>query len=160
MRPVAIILLIICLGMIGFTGFLYFNANVVITDIDCIAVDAGDQAEYFQGLKDQIEAGTFVGTPFNTAEVGKAEEYQFYSYTVHVANDTFIKAEVAEVQVTPMNGDVLQLAEENARTIPARGKGTIQATILTKKEMHNVRELMVTYYLWGLPFSARVTYSE
>ena len=160
MRPLAIILMVLCLALAGVTGYLYFTANVIVADISCVAADAADQAEVFQGLKSQIESETFIGTSFDTAGIGEAGAYQFYTYTVRLRNDTFVKAEVAEVQVTPMNGDVLQMAEPDLHSIPARGEGTVSATILTGKDMHNVRELMITYYLWGLPFSVRVTYSK
>ena len=160
MRPIAIILLIICLAMIGLTGYLYLTARVVITDINCAAADAADQPEVFEGLKAQTRAGTFTGIPYDTENLGAAEDYQFLTYTVELRNDTFLRAEVAEVQVTPMNGDVLQMEETTVRTIQPGTSGTAQATILTGKDMHSVRELTVTYYLWGLPFSATTTYSK
>lgn len=160
MRPIAIVLLVVCLGLIGLTGYLYFTANVIITDIECIATDAADQKETFDWLKTQTEEGTFVGTPFHTEEMGEAGEYQFLTYTARISNGSFLKAEVAEMQVTPMSGDVLQMAAEGLKSIPARRGGSVSATILTRKGGHNVRELVLTYYLWGLPFSERVTYSK
>ena len=160
MRPVAIILLLIFLALAGLTGYLYFTANVVVADANCVAVDGADQAELFLGLKDQVEKGIFTGTPFETSDLGDPGEYQFLTYTIRLRNETFVKAEVAELQITPMNGDVLQMADETAHSIPARSEGSIQATILTKKDMHSVREIMITYYLWGLPFSTRITYSK
>ena len=160
MRPIAIILLVICLGLMGLTGYLYFTANVVITDIDCVAVDAADQEAFFDQLKSQVEEGVFTGTPFATGEIGKAADYQFYTYTVRLTNQTFLRLEVAEIQVTPMNGDVLQLAADGPKNVNARSRGSVDATILTGKDNHNVRELVLTYYLWGLPFTERVTYSK
>jgi len=159
MRVLTIILLIVFLALAGLTGYLYLNTNVMVTGIDCAAVDALDQPELFQRLKEQADGGTFAGTPFDISEFGEEKDYQFFTYTVRLRNDSFVRAEVAEVQVTPMNGDVLQTAAENAVAIPARGRGNVQAVILTKKEMHSIRELTITYYLWGLPFSERVTYS-
>jgi len=159
-RLTAILLLVLCLAAAGLTGYLYLTANITVTDIDCVAVDAGNQAEAFAELKAQIQNGTFTGTLFDASVPGEAEEYQFYTYTIHLRNDSFVSAEIAEAQVSPVGKDVLQAAETTAKKIPARGTGEIQATILTRKDMHNVREIMVTYYLWGLPFSARVTYSK
>ncbi len=160
MRAAAVILAILFLAAAGLTGYLYFQANVVVTGIDCVATDAEGQKELFAELRTEAENGSLNGTPFSVKGIGEAGDYQFYTYTVHLANETFVRAEVAEVQVTPMNGDVLQMAEAAPAAIPARGRGEIRATILTLKSMHNVREMMVTYYLWGLPFSARVTYSK
>lgn len=160
MRPLAVILLAVFLALAVYTGYLYINSQIVIRDIDCTATDAADQEALFLELKGQAAAGTLTGTPFAAEDLGDAADYQFYTYTVFLRNQTFIQAEVAEIQVTPMNGDVLQLREENPIAVPARNDGAVQATILTRKGMHNVRELTVTYYLWGLPFSLRTTYSE
>lgn len=160
MRWIAIGLLICFLAAVGLTGYLYLNANVRITGIDCVAADAADQPGVMEALKAQMTAGTFVGTPFETGEIGEPSGYQFYTYTVHLENGTFMKAEAVEVQVTPMNGDVLQMPENGMTVIPARTAGSAQATILTDREMHNVREILVTYYLWGMPFSIRTTYNR
>ena len=159
MRAAAIILLVLCLAAAGLTGYLYFNANVIVTEVSCVAADAADQAEMFAQLKAAAGNGTFTGTPFDTEEIGSAEDYLFYTYTVRVNNGSFVDAEVAEIQVTPMSGDVLQTGESAPRKIPARSEGTIQTTILTRKGSHNVREMTVTWYLWGLPFSAKAAYT-
>ena len=160
MRIAAILLIIVCLAAAGFTGYLYLTAQVTVSDIDCIAADAADQEEAFDLLKAQTEAGIFTGTPFDLGEIGDAQDYQFFTYTVQLRNGTFIQAEMAEFQITPMNGDVLQLEETQSKHISARSFGTIQGTILTKKGMHNVREINISYYLWGLPFALRTTYSK
>ncbi len=160
MRLTAIILLILLLAAAGLTGYLYVTANITVTDIECIAEDAASRPELFAEWKDQVSSGTFSGTLFDASELGAAEEYQIYTYTVHLRNETFVEAEVAEAQVSPAGRDVLQMEQAEAVRIPARGSGRIQAVILTKKDMHNVREIAVSYYLWGLPFFTRVTYSK
>ena len=158
MRVAAVLLMVLCLAAVGLTGYLYLNANMVITGIDCIAADAAGSGE-FEAVREQLDSGTFAGTPFENGGLGPAEDYQFYTYTVRLQNGTFVRAEVAEVQVSPMQGDVLQLSGGNVKSLPARSRGSLQATILTRKGNHNVRELMITYYLWGLPFFVRTTYS-
>ena len=160
MRVAAVILMVLCLAAAVLTGYLFVTANVVITGIDCVAADAADQPEIFRELKRQTETGTFTGTPFETDGLGEAADYQFFTYSVKMRNDTFVRAETVQIQIAPMNGDVLQTAETAPGQIPARGAGEAGATILTRKNMHNVREIVVTYYLWGMPFSLRTTYSR
>ncbi len=160
MRATAIILAVVCLAAIVLTGYIYFTANVYITDIECVAEEAAGQEELFGSLKAAAEKGICTGTLFSGGEIGDAADYQFYTYTVHLQNATFVTAEVAEVQVTPMSADVLQTEQAQPISIPARGAGPVRATILTKRDMHNVRELTVTYYLWGMPFSLKTTYSK
>jgi hypothetical protein len=31
------------------------------------------------------------------------------------------------------------------------------ATILTEKNMHAIREVTITYYIWGVPFTMKTT---
>ncbi len=160
MRPAAIILLILFLALAVLTGLLYFSANVTVTDIECIAEDAAEQEARFLQLREQAGAGTFTGTPFDTSGIGEAADCLFYTYTVHLRNETFLPLKAAEVQVSPMQDDLLQAPEDGPVTIPARGQGTVRAVILTKKGSHPVRELTLTYYLWGLPFSVKTAYSK
>ena len=54
----------------------------------------------------------------------------------------------------------MQLGDFSPKTLPARTTGDIQATILTDIGMHAVREVNVTYYMWGLPFTLRTTYGH
>ena len=69
-----------------------------------------------------------------------------------------LTADMVEVQVTPMDGDVMQLGVEGAHALPKRTTGDIQATILTKLGMHSVREINISYYMWGIPFHLKTTY--
>ena len=54
MKPVAIILLVICLACVAGTAYLYLDANLTVTDIRCTAYAAEDQAATFQELKKQL----------------------------------------------------------------------------------------------------------
>ena len=160
MKGFAIFLMVLCLAAMAGTGYLYLTSNIVVEDIVCTAYAAEDQSAAFQALKNQVGGKAFTGTPFNVSDIGAAENYQFYEYALRIRNDSFLKAEVIEIQITPMNGDVLQISDLKAHDLSPRSSGTFTATILTAKEMHNVREMTVTYYLWGLPFSTRVAYSS
>lgn len=153
----AVLLLIACL--IG-VGYLYLTTNVTVEAIGVVAVEASTQPDLFNQLRQQVENQSVVGTAFTTAPLGDAENYQFYTYTIRLKNNCFVTADMVEVQVTPMQGDVLQLADEAARALPARTTGDLGATILTDVNMHSVRELNISYYMWGVPFSIRTTYGH
>lgn len=153
----AVLLLIACL--IG-VGYLYLTTNVTVEAIGVVAVEASTQPDLFNQLHQQVENQSVVGTAFTTTPLGDAENYQFYTYTIRLKNNCFVTADMVEVQVTPMQGDVLQLADEAARALPARTTGDLGATILTDVNMHSVRELNISYYMWGVPFSIRTTYGH
>ncbi|MEA5146468.1 MAG: hypothetical protein VB041_10585 [Candidatus Limiplasma sp.] len=63
-----------------------------------------------------------------------------------------------EVQVVPNASDVLQIGDLSVRHLEAKSQGDVTATILTAKDSHTIRELIVTYYVWGISFSIRETY--
>lgn len=154
---VTVILLI--LSLIG-VGALYLTANVTVEAVGVIAVEAATQPDLFATLQEQQRTGQVIGTSYTSDAIGSAENYQFYTYTVRLKNNCFLTADMVEVQVTPMTGDVMHLGDTTPKALPARSTGDIQATILTDVTMHSVRELNVTYYMWGIPFTLRTTYGR
>ena len=126
------------------------RAVAVILVVLCLAAFAGIAYLY-------ISSGVLVtGTGCIAADA--VHQYQFYSYTVRLKNNTFLNAEAVELTVSPMNGDILQIGDTEMHTLRAQTSGDISAMILTAKGMHNVRELTVSWYFWGLPFSVRFPY--
>ncbi|MCR5297197.1 MAG: hypothetical protein K6E17_07275 [Clostridiales bacterium] len=157
MKAAAIILIILVVLALGAVGFLYATSTLTVSYVDCAAEDPLVQSAYFDQLKNSLANETFIGTRFTKDDLSTADNYVFYTWTVRLTNETFLDAEVAEIQITPMTGDVLQIGDTRQHTIKAKSDGTISATILTNRSMHSVREAIVTWYFWGLPFSARVT---
>jgi len=156
-KAAAIIVLILCLVAAVGVGYLYFTARLTVSVRECVATDAMTQTELFDRLKKQMETGTLIGTPFTTDLPESPEAYQFYSWTLRLENRTFLPADVIEIQITPLEGDVLQIGETAAYRLPARQTMDLSATILTRKDLHNVREITVTYYMWGLPFTEKLS---
>jgi len=160
MKYVAILSVLVLIAAIVGVGYLYLTANVIVEAGGVIAVEAATQQELFGDLKQQAESGHVLGTAYTSAPLGEAGDYQFYTYTVRLRNNCFVTADMVEVQITPMEGDVLQLGDDTARALPARSTGDIQATILTRIGMHSVREMNVTYYMWGVPFHLKTAYGS
>ena len=157
MKAFAIFLIVLVLAAVIGVGWLYMNARMDIRFDSCIANDGYTQAEVFNSVKARLKNDTFIGTRFTNEELETADQYQFLTYTIHVNNHSFLKAEVIEIRITPMQGDVLQLGDETPHDLPSGRQADLSATILTNRNMHSVREATVTWYVWGLPFSARLT---
>lgn len=157
MKAAAIILVVLCIAALGCVGFLYMTANMTVVATGVSAVEASAQPEMFNSLKEQAEKGELVGTRFSGGEIGKVEDCAFYTYTVRLKNDCFLDADVVELQVTPLGGDALQTGSTAAQSLKAHTVGDFQTTVLTKKDMHNVREITVTWYFWGIPFRTKTT---
>ena len=154
----SVILLIACLLGIG---VLYMTAGMTVESVNVIAVEAATQPDLFNQLRRQVETSSVLGTPYTTQTwLDAPENYQFYTYTIRLRNDCYVTADMIEVQVTPMDGDVLQIGDYSVKQLAARATGDLQATILTTINMHPVRELNVTYYVWGMPFTLKTTYGQ
>ena len=157
MKPFAIILIILVLAAVGGLGYLYLTSNLDVRFVSCVATDAVSQAEYFDTLRSKLDSSAFIGTRFSETAPGTADQYQFLTYTVRLNNHSFLKADVIEIRITPMQGDVLQVGDEYVHDLPYGQQADLSAMILTTREMHSVREATVSYYFWGIPFTAKLT---
>ncbi len=157
MKPLAIILIILVLAAFVGVGYLYFTSNLTVAFSSVVATDPVDQTEAFSQIKAAVENETFVGTRFSSEPLGSPEGYLFYTWTLHLENNSFLPADTIEIQITPMTGDVLLLGDTARHMLDSRKTLDLSATVLTSRSMHSVREAIVTWYVWGLPFSNRVT---
>ena len=157
MKPVAIILIVLVLAAVCAVGYLYLNAGLDVRFVSCIATDGVSEAETFDSLKSAIARSTFTGTRFTADEPGTADRYQFLTYTVRLDNHSFLTAEVIEIRVTPMSGDVLQVGDPVQHSLPSGRSADLSTMILTDRGMHSVREATVSYYFWGIPFTTKLT---
>lgn len=157
MKTAAIILIVLVLAAVCAVGFLYLNANLDVRFVSCIATDGIDQLETFNALKKKVENSTFVGTRFSSDAIGTADQYQFLTYTVNLDNHAYLNAEVVEIRITPMQGDILQLGEETEHDLHSGESMDLSALILTARNMHSVREATVSWYFWGIPFTTKLT---
>ena len=157
MKPLAIFLVLLVLAAIVGVGWFFFNSNLTVTCSDCVATDPLTQEDYFNELKAGLEAETFVGTRYSKAPLSGPEEYLFYTWTVHLENKTALPVNVIEIQVTPMTGDILIVGDPYEHALNAHDETDLSVTMLTARDKHSVREAIVTWYVWGLPFSTRMT---
>lgn len=157
MKKAAVLLILLLLAAIGGIIFLYLTSNISVLYDNCIATDASTQPAYFDQIKAQLSGNTFVGMLFDHTEPESADQYQYLTYTVNITNNAFLDATTAEIRITPMKGDVLQIGDTEEHLLPAHKTSSISATILTAKDAQNVREATITWYIWGLPFSEKIT---
>lgn len=143
------------------TVYLFMVAEVEVTGITAQGISAASDVSGFDALKGSLDTQTFMGTLYNKpAEWKDAGEYVYITYTVNVRNGCLVPIDMVEVQVVPMADDILQLPEQAVHTVRARSEGSVNAVILTNKSTHPVREIIVTYYVWGVSFSVKSTYGE
>ena len=157
MKFFAALMVLALLASIGGVTYLYLDATVTVEATGVAVVEAHAQPDLFADIKSQVRNNAVVGTVFRQEALANAEDYQFCVYTVRLANKTFVTADMIEVQVTPIDGDILQIGETGAHALSARSTGDIQATTLSRRGTQSMREVTVTYYMWGIPFSVKTT---
>ena len=158
MKYFAILTVLILIVTLVGVGYMYMTANIFVDAVGVVATEAANQPVHFAELRQQLRLSAVTGTPFVQAqELGDAENYQFLTYTIRLKNDTAVTADMVELQVTPMAGDILQIGSYHDVKLPAGQTVDATATILTAKDMHPIREVTITYYIWGVPFTMKTT---
>ena len=149
-----ITLVVLALGVVG---YFFATAKVTITAYDAKGAQATQNQALFDQLKDDVAQNTLQGTLFKTATLGNATDYAFITYTVRLSNQCLVPIDMVEIQVEPDPEDVLQIGDTAVHSLNARSVGDITATILTAKDKDAVREVIVSYYVWGVSFTIRQT---
>lgn len=158
MKYFAILTVLILIVTLVGVGYMYMNANIYVEAVGVIATDAQSQQALFEELQTQLRLGAVVGTPYTAAqELSGPEDYQFLTYTVRLRNNCSVPADMVELQITPMAGDILQIGSSQDVKLPAGQTVDATATILTGVNMHAIREVTITYYIWGVPFTMKTT---
>lgn len=136
-----------------------------ITAHSPIALPAEDHAAEFERLKKAAAKGSLIGTVYSSASLGGAEEYELIIYTVTLRNRGLLPAAMAEVNVSPAGNDILCYTDGSASgeipdvTVPAGASRDIRCVLLSRRAARQsaVRDLYVSYHIWGNPFTVRVT---
>ena len=149
-------LLIVVLALVG---YLFWIAEVEIVDVQIRSTPVS--AEELEQLKLAVEQDTFYGTLFQKPRQWlQASEYVWLTYQLRIRNHCLVPLDMLEVQVVPSADDVLQTAALQVKSLDLKSEGVIDATILTTRNTHSIRELITTYYLWGVSGNTKTVYGQ
>lgn len=137
-------------------GYLFLTAEVQVVDISVRGVPAASDPAAFEQLKRDVQEDTFQGTVFQKPlEWKSADEYVYLTYTLRIRNNCLVPIDMLEVQVVPQSTDVLQVGKLDVQSLDLKSEGDLTVQILAPKDTHSVREMIVSYYLWGVSGSLR-----
>lgn len=140
-------------------GYLFLTAEVRVTSVAVEGVSAADDPAAFEALKTSVVDETFQGTLYQKPLVwGEAGDYVYLNYTLRLRNDCLVPIDMIEVQVVPQATDILQIGDFTVKSLDPKSEGDLSVRILVPKDTHSVRELIVTYYVWGVSFNLKTTY--
>jgi len=149
------------LVMVVLVGYLFLTAEVQVVDIQAQGISAANDPAAFEMLKESIRQDTFYGTLYQKpVEWKDASEYVYLNYTLRVRNNCLVPIDMIEVQVIPQAGDILQVADLQVKSLDLKSEGDLTVKILAPKDTHPIREMMVTYYLWGVSGNIKTVYGQ
>ena len=130
MKALAITALIATIA--GALAVLYaLNTMTPVIEQATLLVTPAQQAQdIFDGVLAQVGSGTFTGRIFAQPGQLDSQKCTFVTYTVRLSNKGFFPAEWISLDVTPVQGDVLQLDNVQANVLSGGSTGDIAATIL------------------------------
>ena len=148
----AVAMLVVMLLMMG---YLFLTAEVTVSVVGAQTLSA-EGTEQFMQHKEALSEETFVGTIYQKpAQWKQPSDYAYVTYTVHVKNGCLVPVEMIEVQGVPQPSDIAQLGNLQNASLQAKSEGDMPATILTAAGGNPARELIVSYYVWGVSFQLR-----
>ncbi|MGI6235269.1 MAG: hypothetical protein ACOYI6_08485 [Christensenellales bacterium] len=166
MRKIAFVLALLALFAAGITiyGFAATRLDLRVDNVRALS-DQEYQAR-FARLREQMSLGAVRGIVYDDQPLGDADDYVILEYTIAVGNRGFIPAEMVEAVVVPVRGDILCFSQQEAEnrdinqgiTAPNGRETMLRCYLLTKKSLHAVREIQVSYYIWGNPYILKVQY--
>ena len=140
-------------------GYLFLTAEVQVTAISTQGISAENDLAAFNQLKNAVMEGTFQGMLYQKPlEWKDASEYVYLTYTLRIHNGCLVPIDMIEVQVIPQSTDILQMSDFAVHSLEAKSEGDLTVQVLAPKDTHPVREMIVTYYVWGVSFNLRTTY--
>lgn len=145
------------LVMILMVGYLFLTAEVQVSDIRAQGIPI-DSAE-LEKIKTAVAEDTFVGTLYQKPQEWKdASEYIYLDYSIRLLNNCLVPIDMIEAQIVPQSNDILQTADLDVHSLDMKSEGDLKVRILTTKDTHSIREIIVTYYVWGVSFSLKTVY--
>ncbi|MBE5794037.1 MAG: hypothetical protein E7323_05075 [Clostridiales bacterium] len=148
----AVAILVVMLLMLG---YLFLSAEVTVSVVGAEMVSA-EMVPQFAELKESLIEDTFIGTVYQKPSQWKQPaDYAYVTYTVHVNNGCLVPIEMIEVQVVPQPSDIAQIGNVQNASLKAKSEGDLTTTILASAGGNPARELIVSYYVWGVSFQLR-----
>lgn len=165
---VLIVLVVLCFGgLFAFRVHNMLQSNLQVTGCEVyVYCPAENEAWLAQFEKDKIsfERNALIGTQFQQGTLGEPSEYEYWQYSMTVKNNSFIDAEMVEVQIAGENADVFYFGETGKVDVPAREERNIWFILLTDKNgasrNNTVRNIYLTYYMQGNPKEVKYTHDS
>ncbi len=160
MKTAAIVLIVLVLAVGGCFGWALFHTNLQVTGKALQTLPAQQRAAQFDALRAAVSQRSLLGTVIKGGELGEAENYSYYIYTLRLKNNGLVPAEMVEMQIAPTESDVLFYGDTQETVIRPGEQKDVWCVLLTQGAPHSVRDIYITYYLWGHAQEVKFTYDD
>ena len=128
-----------------------------IVSVTSTVTAAAQEAATFDAVRAQVDDGLFGGKVFAQEGISDAEACSFVTYTVRLENKGFFPVEWLSLDVTPLEGDILQLENASANVLLSGTQGDVHVTMLTTLEpAQRERTITLECYVFGRKKTVRV----
>ena len=142
----------------GALGYALFHTDLRVVGSALQTLPAADRPAEFDALRAAVAGQSLLGTVLRSGEMCPAENYRYYIYQLRLENQCLIPAEMVELQIAPLAEDVLFYGDTQETVIPAGETRDVYCVLLTQGSPHPVRDVFITYYLWGHPQEVKYTF--
>ena len=169
MKKAAILLtiLVLLLGGLMVYALVGTQLSVYVGPRHLSILPAAQQPQQYQRWMDALVNDSLQGTVYDAKVQSGIDDHAFLVYEISLHNPGLLPADMVEVQLLPLKGDVLSVSGQvsmgqdiNTPVLLAPGgKTTLQHILLTRETSNRSREFIITYYIWGNPFQVKQTWS-
>jgi len=150
MKVLAIVVLIVTIAGAGAVLYGINTLSPVVEQVSVLATPAVQAQDVFDSVTAQLAHETFTGRVFSGETGLSAQDCTFLTYTVRLANKGFFPAEWISLVMQPVEGDILQLDNDQANVLASGTQGDIAATILHRGDAANTqRNYTIACYVFG-----------
>ena len=160
MKTAAIVLMALVLLVGGALGWGLFHTDLRVVAAGLQALPAQDRAGEFERVKEAANQRSLLGTILKDGGVGDAGDYSFYVYSLRLKNAGLVPAEMVEMQISPAAQDVLFYGAAEETIIMPGETRDVWCVLLTEGTPPAVRDMYITYYLWGHAQEVKYTYDD
>ena len=160
MKKAAVVLIVLVLLLTAAIGYELFRTTLQVTGKNVQVFPATERESEFSALQRAADNNAVQGTLLRRVEWQGAENYTYHVYTLRLKNPGLIRAEMVELQIAPIPEDILFYGEGGEVTLGPGETKDLSIVLLTEGQPHPVRDIKITYYLWGHPQEVKFTYDN
>ena len=157
MKKLTVFVLIVSLVLAGVMLWQWTHTELAVVARSVRTVPAGEMKSNYDAVSGAVQNGSLQGIVYHGDALREMDACSFQFFTLTLSNRGLLPAEMTELQLTPFAQDICAYLSRQEVIIPPGESKEVLLTLLTADASPSVRDIIVTYYLWGHLHRQRVT---